>query len=259
MSLIEDKTQLGSVETTIAQQIATITFFHPSHNSLPANLLAALRDAINDAGENEEVKVIVLKSAGERTFCAGASFDELIAIDNERNGKTFFMGFANVINACRKCPKLIIGRVQGKAVGGGVGLASATDYCFATKYAAVKLSELAVGIGPFVVGPAVERKIGNSAMTQLAYNATEWRDAEWARTKGLYADIYDSVEEMDAAIAELANKLANSNPEAMRMMKQAFWSGTEHWDDLLASRAATSGQLVLSDFTRNAIAKFKAK
>lgn len=259
MSLTEDKTQLGSVKTSIEHHIATITFYHPAHNSLPAKLLAALRDAIEDVGSNDDVRVIILQSAGDRTFCAGASFDELIAIDNEANGKTFFMGFANVINACRKCPKLIIGRVQGKAIGGGVGLASATDYCLATKYSAVKLSELAVGIGPFVVGPAVERKIGNSAMTQLAFNATEWRSAEWAYTKGLYADIFDNVEEMDAAIAILAEKLANSNPEAMRMMKQAFWSGTEHWDDLLAERAAASGQLVLSDFTRNAIAKFKAK
>lgn len=256
---MQDKTQLGSVETSIEQQVATITFFHPAHNSLPGKLLAKLRDAIDQAGTNDEVKVIILKSAGDRTFCAGASFDELIAIDSMEVGKQFFMGFANVINACRKCPKLIIGRVQGKAVGGGVGVASATDYCFATKYASVKLSELAVGIGPFVVGPAVERKIGVSAMTQLAYNATEWRDANWAYAKGLYADIYDNVEEMDAAIQTLAQKLAQSNPQAMQMMKKAFWSGTEHWDELLAERAAASGQLVLSDFTRNAILQFKTK
>lgn len=255
----QDKTQLGSVTTSIDQGIATVTFFHPAHNSLPGKLLAQLRDAIDQAGQNEEIKVIILKSAGDRTFCAGASFDELIAIDNIEVGKRFFMGFANVINACRKCPKLIIGRVQGKAVGGGVGVASATDYCFATKFASVKLSELAVGIGPFVVGPVVERKLGTAAVTQLAYNATEWRSAEWAHTKGLYADIYDNAEEMDMAILELAQKLAQSNPEAMRMMKQAFWSGTEHWDDLLAERAAMSGQLVLSDFTRNAIQKFKSK
>jgi len=203
--------------------------------------------------------VIVLKSVGDRTFCAGASFDELIAIDDFETGKRFFMGFANVINACRKCPKLIIGRVQGKAVGGGVGLASATDYCLATKYAAVKLSELAVGIGPFVVGPAVERKIGTSAMTQLAFNATEWRSAEWACEKGLYADVFETIEQLDAAVMQLAGKLALSNPEAMRLMKQAFWKTADHWDDLLAERAAMSGKLVLSDFTRKAIEKFKSK
>ena len=256
---MQDKTQQGSVKTVVNNHVATITFYHPSHNSLPARLLADLRDAIDSAGNEADIRVIILKSAGDRTFCAGASFDELIAIDNIENGKKFFMGFANVINACRKCPKLIIGRVQGKAVGGGVGVASATDYCFATKFAAVKLSELAVGIGPFVVGPVVERKLGTSAMTQLAYNATEWQSAEWACAKGLYAKIYDNVEEMDVAILELAQKLALSNPEAMRMMKKAFWSGTEHWDDLLAERAAMSGHLVLSDFTRNAIQKFKSK
>jgi len=254
-----NKTQQGSVSTAIQNGIATITFYHPSHNSLPSKILAELVDAITSMGEKKEVKVIVLKSEGNRTFCAGASFDELTAIEDFETGKTFFSGFANVINACRKCPKLIIGRVQGKAVGGGVGVASATDYCLATKYAAVKLSELAIGIGPFVVGPAVARKIGESAMSQLAINATEWKSAEWAKNKGLYAEVYDSVEEMDVAIEVLAQKLTTSNPEAMRLLKQVFWQGMEDWDQLLEERAAMSGELVLSDFTREAIAKFKAK
>jgi len=259
MTEIKDNIQLGSVETTIQDGIGTITFYHPAHNSLPGKLLAKLRNAIDAAGSNNEIIVIILKSAGDRTFCAGASFDELISIDDFETGKQFFLGFANVINACRKCPKLIIGRVQGKAVGGGVGVASATDYCFATKFAAVKLSELAGGIGPFVVGPAVERKIGTSAMTQLAFNATAWQSAEWARDKGLYTEIYQNVEEMDTAILELAQKLAKSNPEAMRLMKQAFWQEANHWDQLLDERAAISGNLVLSDFTRKAIEKFKSK
>ena len=249
----------GGVDLSIDGGIATITFHHPLSNSLPGSVLAKLADTITQCGQNENVLVIILKSAGERAFCAGASFDELIAIDNEATGKVFFSGFANVINAARKCPKLIIGRVQGKAVGGGVGMACAVDYCFATKFAAVKLSELAVGIGPFVVGPAVERKIGTSAMSQLAIDASSWRSAEWAREKGLYANIYETVEEMDAAIDELALKLVKSNPEAMRMLKQVFWQGTEHWDDLLSDRAMMSGKLVLSDFTRNAIQSFKKK
>ncbi len=255
----KDNTQLGSVETTVKNSIGTITFHHPAHNSLPGKLLAELRDAIDAAGTNDAIKVIILKSTGDRTFCAGASFDELISIEDFKTGKQFFLGFANVINACRKCPKLIIGRVQGKAVGGGVGVASATDYCFATKFAAVKLSELAVGIGPFVVGPAVERKLGTSAMTQLAFNATEWQSAQWARDKGLYAEVFEDIEQMDIAIMELAQKLAKSNPEAMRLMKQAFWKEADHWDQLLDERAAMSGKLVLSDFTRNAIEKFKSK
>lgn len=249
----------GHVTTTIESNIATIEFFHPQSNSLPGHLLAQLAEAITNAGQNNEVKVIILKSSGERAFCAGASFDELIAISDEAQGKIFFSGFANVINAARKCPKFIIGRVQGKAVGGGVGMASAVDYCFATKFAAVKLSELAVGIGPFVVGPAVERKIGTSAMSELAINATEWRSAEWAQSKGLYAELFDSAEAMDESIQALAKRLSNSNPEAMALLKGVFWEGTENWDNLLAERAAMSGKLVLSDFTRNAINAFKAK
>lgn len=249
----------GSVNIDINKGIGTITFFHPQSNSLPGEILNLLAETITQAGENDDVKVIILKSEGDRAFCAGASFDELISIEDFETGKEFFSGFAKVINASRKCPKLIIGRVQGKAVGGGVGLASAVDYCLATKFASVKLSELAIGIGPFVVGPAVERKIGVSAMSQMAINATEWQTADWAKAKGLYTDIYDNVVEMDEAIQVLADKLATSNPEAMFLLKQIFWEGTEHWDELLAERAGMSGKLVLSDFTRNAINKFKNK
>ena len=254
-----DAIHQGDVTIAIQEGLATIEFSHPLSNSLPGRVLAKLANTITEAGENEEVKVILLKSAGDRAFCAGASFDELISIQDLDTGKVFFSGFANVINAMRKCPKLIIGRVQGKAVGGGVGLASSVDYCFATKHAAVKLSELAVGIGPFVVGPACERKLGLSGMSELAINATEWRSAEWANQKGLYNHIFDTAEEMDEAIAALIVKLKGSNPEAMRLLKQVFWKGTEDWDQLLAERAAMSGKLVLSDFTKNAIEKFKKK
>ena len=251
--------QEAYVKHSTQDGITTIEFFHPRSNSLPGDILAKLAETITAAGNDDNTRVIILKSAGDRAFCAGASFDELIAIEDEAQGKVFFSCFANVINAARKCPKLIIGRVQGKAVGGGVGMASAVDYCLATKFAAVKLSELAVGIGPFVVGPAVERKIGTSAMSQLAIDATEWRSAEWATNKGLYAQVYDDVEALDNGVEELADKLANSNPEAMRLLKKIFWEGTYHWDTLLSERAQMSGTLVLSDFTRNAIAKFKAK
>lgn len=237
--------------------IATIEFGHPMSNSLPGKILQKLADTITELGKNDTVKVIILSSGGEKAFCAGASFDELISIKDLETGKKFFSGFANVINACRKCPKFIIGRVQGKAVGGGVGMASAVDYCLATSAADVKLSELAVGIGPFVVGPAVERKIGTSAMSHLAINATEWKSAEWAKKKGLYTEVFDEIEEMDEEISKLSKTLAKSNPEAMSMLKTIFWQGTENWDKLLAERAGMSGKLVLSDFTVNAINKFK--
>jgi len=250
----------GYVQLSIDERgIATIEFGHPLSNSLPGTILRKLAQTINEAGQDDEVKIIVLRSGGDKAFCAGASFDELISINDLETGKIFFSGFAKVINACRTCPKLIIGRIQGKAVGGGVGLASAVDYCYATRYADVKLSELAVGIGPFVVGPAVERKMGLSAMSELAINATEWQSAEWAYSRGLYAELYDNAEEMDEAIDVLADKLSKSNPEAMSLLKKIFWQGTEHWDTLLAERAIISGTLVLSDFTVNAINAFKKK
>ena len=239
--------------------IGLITFGHPMSNSLPGHILQTLADTITEVAADERTKVLVLQSQGSKAFCAGASFDELISIQDLETGLAFFSGFAKVINACRKAPKLIIGRVQGRAVGGGVGLASATDYCFATTKADVKLSELAVGIGPFVVGPAVERKIGLSAMSELAINATEWRSAQWAKEKGLYTEIFEDESSLDAAIQSLSERLANSNPEAMQELKQIFWQGTENWDNLLIERAAISGRLVLSEFTRAAISAFKAK
>jgi methylglutaconyl-CoA hydratase len=253
---MEDK---GTVEISINNEIGTITFGHPQSNSLPGALLQLLANTITDLSKEASVKVIILQSLGDKTFCAGASFDELVAISDLETGKTFFSGFANVINACRKSSKLIIGRIHGKAVGGGVGIASAVDYCFATTNAAVKLSELAVGIGPFVVGPAVQRKIGLSAMSELAINATSWRSAEWAMQKGLYNEIYETTSEMDSAIQSLAHKLSTSNPAAMQDLKQVFWEGTEDWDTLLVSRASISGKLVLSDFTREAISTFKSR
>ncbi|MBL7944327.1 MAG: enoyl-CoA hydratase/isomerase family protein [Flavobacteriales bacterium] len=248
----------GRVTVQVTDHIGRVVFHHPQSNSLPSSLLAALAEAVTEAGNNKDVRVIILESEGEKAFCAGASFDELTAISTLEEGKAFFSGFARVINAMRKCPKLIIGRIHNKAVGGGVGLASATDYCFATENASVKLSELAVGIGPFVVGPAVERKVGLSGMSQMAIDAASWHTAEWARQHGLYQRVFASIAEMDEAIMTLATTLSKSSPEAMEALKRVCWQGTDHWETLLYERAEISGRLVLSDFTRNAIAAFKA-
>ena len=243
----------GEVRSQVAEGIATVSFFHPKGNSLPGALLARLAEEITAQGRNPAANVIVLRSEGSGPFCGGASFQELQAITNREQGKQFFLGFARLILAMTRCPRFIIARVHGKAVGGGVGVCAAADYAFAVPGASVKLSELAVGIGPFVVGPVIERKIGLSAFSSLAVNAMEWRVAEWAREHGLFAEVRDTVEEMDQAIAELALRLASSNPDAMAQMKRIFWAGTEHWEQLLAERAEMSGTLVLSDFTRKAI------
>ena len=250
---------MNYVNLNIENGIGTVEFFTEQSNSLPGDILMKLAETITEAGNNPDIKVIILKSGGDRTFCAGASFDELIAVDSPERGHAFFMGFANVINAMRKAPKFIIGRLQGKAVGGGIGLASATDYCFATKFSSIKLSELALGIGPFIVSAPIERKMGLSAMSQMGINAGEFYEPEWCREKGLFNEVFDSAEEMDNAVNEFANKLAAYNPEAMAEMKKVFWQGTDHWDELLSERAKTSGKLVLSDFTRNFIQKFKNK
>jgi methylglutaconyl-CoA hydratase len=245
------------VTLSIENNVGYIEFFHPNRNSMPSDVLAKLEQTIVEAGANTAIKVIVLKSGGDRTFCAGASFNEVIAIDNEAKGKAFFSGFANVINAMRKCPKLIIGRVQGKTVGGGVGLAAATDYCLATTYASIRLSELSIGIGPFVIEPAVSRKIGKIAMAQMSIDAETFFSWEFAKDKGLYADVFNSIEALDVAVTSLAEKLASYNPEALTEMKKVMWQGTENWDVLLVERAEISGRLVLSEFTKNTLKRFR--
>ncbi|MEJ6792140.1 MAG: enoyl-CoA hydratase/isomerase family protein [Lacinutrix sp.] len=252
---MSEKTPYVTIE--IENEVGYIEFFHPAHNSLPGGVLAKLANTISEAGENDAIKVIVLKSGGDRTFCAGASFEELINIDDAATGKVFFSGFANVINTMRKCKKFIIGRIQGKTVGGGVGLAASTDYCMASKFAAIKLSELNIGIGPFVVGPAIERKIGLSAMSQIAIDANSFYPAEWAKQKGLFTQVYENTEALDDAVKTTAEHLCTYNTEAMLEMKKVFWTGTDHWDDLLAERAQTSGRLVLSDFTKEKLKTYK--
>jgi len=249
----------GYVKTEFHQGITTIEFFHPLSNSLPGGLLEELTYAIHGAGNDEHTKVIILRSAGDNVFCAGASFDELKAIKDKEQGLHFFSGFAHVINAMRTCPKFIIGRIHGKCVGGGVGLVAAVDYAIALESVEIKLSELAIGLGPFVIGPAVERKIGLSAFTQLAIDASMWRNADWARRKGLFSELHADKEGMDESIHRLADTLMHSSPEAMAQLKSIFWKGTEHWDKLLIERAAITGKLVLSDFTKKAIEKFKTK
>ena len=251
--------QEGSVNVETHQGITTIEFQHPQSNSLPGKLLAELAREIHFAGTHDETRVIVLKSSGIKSFCAGASFDELLSINDEKTGIAFFSGFANVINAMRKCPKLIIARIQGKCVGGGVGLAAAADYAIAVESSDIKLSELAVGIGPFVVGPAVERKIGRAAFSALAIDATCWRNSEWAKKKGLFAEVHPSVEDLDEAVSKLSNTLSHSSPAAMSELKKIFWLGTENWDILLKDRAAISGKLILSEFARSAIKAFKSR
>lgn len=247
----------GKITTSITDNIGTIEFYHPKGNSLPGKMLRGLAETISDMGEHSDVRVIVLKSRGDGAFCAGASFDELIAIDNYEEGRHFFMGFALVLNAMRKCPKLIIVRVQGKTVGGGVGIASAGDYTIAHESAAIKLSELALGIGPFVVGPAVERKVGTSAFSTLSVDASSWNDAKWAKEKGLYSKVCETHDQLDDEVAKLAGQLSDYSPDAMKELKKVFWEGTKNWDTLLEERAKISGRLVLSDFTKNFIKKFK--
>jgi len=247
------------VNRSVENGTCTVEFFHPQSNSLPSAILNKLAEEILNAGMDPATRVIILRSGGNKAFCAGASFDELTRIDNEADGKIFFSGFAKVINAIRTCGKIVIARIQGKCVGGGVGLAAAADYSIAIKGADVKLSELAVGIGPFVVGPAIERKMGVSDFSSMAIDASMWRSSDWAYQRGLFAECYPGIEEVDAAVMRLTEFLVNSSPDALTEMKKIFWKGTEHWSELLEERAGISGRLVIGEHARKAIAAALSK
>lgn len=243
----------------IKDQIATIEFFHPKSNSFPSTQLKEMIRILDELGKKEEVKIIILKSQGDKVFSAGASFDELITIDNFSDGKNFFMGFANVILAMRRCPKFIVGCITGKVVGGGVGLAAACDYALADENASIRLSELSIGIGPFVIEPAITRKIGITAFSELTMNPTVWKSPEWVKEKGMYNQILPDAQSCEEAVLEFAQNLSVYSLEAMRDLKSIFWQGTEDWKDIMPKRAEMSGHLVLSDFTKETLLKFKSK
>lgn len=247
----------GSLYTKVENGIATVEFGHPASNSFVAELLERLTEEFHKLSENSKVSLIVLKSEGDRAFCAGASFDELKAVADEVEGKAFFSGFAHVINAMRHCKKIILGRVQGKAVGGGVGLIAACDYVYATEAAAIRLSELTLGIAPLVIAPAVERKIGKAGLAALSLAPTEWKSAYWAKEKGLFTEVLGTSKQMDKELYFHTQKLASFNPEALAALKQTLWEGTDHWDTLLIERAGISGKLVRSAHTKQALAASK--
>lgn len=248
----------GRVDIRVEDRIGTVSFFHPKKNSLPGDVLARIAEGISKVGERDDVGVVVLRSEGDGPFCAGASFDELQAFSDIDGGTEFFMGFARVILAIRSCPRFVVGRIHGKAVGGGVGLAAACDHTLATERASIKLSEFALGFGPFVIGPAVERKVGRSAFAAMSID-TDWRDARWAEAHGLYAKVVDDVPALDEAVDALATRLAAANPDATRALKAVFWAETEDWDTLLHERARRSGTLALSTHTQEALAAFRLR
>lgn len=256
--MITDR-QNGSLYTKIENQIATIEFGHPNANSFPLELLERLAKEFDLLSDNESVSLIILKSEGDKAFCAGASFDELLAIENEAEGVRFFQGFANLFLAIRRCKKLIVGRVQGKTVGGGVGLVAALDYVFAVEAASIKLSELSLGIGPFVIAPVILRKAGQATLNELFMAPDQWKNAYWAQQKGLFARVFENAKEMDEAISHFAERLLQSNPEALSHMKRITWQHTEHWEQELLDNAVISGKLVLSQQTKSMLEKFKNK
>lgn len=250
----------GYVKQEVSKEgIATIEFGHPSHNALPLALLDLLASEIQNAHQNPVVKVILLRSGGDRTFCAGANFDQLLEIRTETEGQDFFMGFAKVISAMRNGPKIIVAQVQGKAVGGGVGLCAAADYVLASKWASVRLSELDLGIGPFVIGPAVERKIGLARFAQLTLNPTEWQTAEWAKSVGLFQEVFAEQAQLEAYTTSFIQRFTNYHSAALQEIKTMLWQETPDWSSLLQERATISGALVVSDYVQTKLRNFKKK
>lgn len=248
----------GFVQHTFNNNISEITFGHSKSNSLPGEILERLAETILEAGKSSDTKAILLKSDGEKAFCAGASFDELLTIEDLETSQNFFGGFAKVLNAMRNCGKLVIVRVQGKTTGGGVGIACAADYCFATESAAMALTEINLGIGPFVIGPYVERKIGKSAYSAMSVDA-DFRSAEWCKNHDVYHSVSETIEEMDEKLQEFLGKLSERNSDALALIKKVSWEGTEHFDELMPERIHMSASLILEDSAKKNIASIKER
>ncbi len=244
------------VTSEIRNSISEITFGTPKSNSLPGEILEKLAQTILIEGKKEEVKAILLKSEGEKVFCAGASFDELLEIDELEASKKFFGGFAKVLNAMRSCGKIVVVRVQGKTTGGGVGIACGADYCFATKNAALALTEINLGIGPFVIGPYVERKIGKSQFSAMAIDA-DFRSAEWAEQHNIYHSVSETIAEMELKLGIFLDKLSARSDEALALIKKVSWEGTEHFEELMPERIHMSASLILEDSAKENIQKIK--
>jgi methylglutaconyl-CoA hydratase len=254
---MESQSLKGSIQTTIENKIATIEFEHPASNSLTQELLHKVASELTILSTNPAISVVILKSSGTGVFCAGASFDELLAVSNLDQATKFFSGFAHLLNAMRTCSKVIIGRVHGKAVGGGLGIIAACDYVFATVDSSIKLSELSIGIGPFVIEPALSRKMGKAATAALTLASNEWKDSEWAKSSGLFTKVFAGQVTLDKELVQFSTKLASYNPEAVSEIKKILWEGTENWETLLYERAAISGKLALSEYTKQALQEFK--
>lgn len=248
----------GTVQASVADGVGTVEFSHPKGNSLPAKLLDDLAGAITKLGNDAAARVIVLRSAGTGAFCAGASFDEFVTLADAEAGKRFFSGFSRVVLAMVRAPKFVLTRVHGRAAGGALGVIAASDYSIALRTASVKLSELQVGIGPFVVGVVIERKLGLAPFQSLAVHA-DWHDADWCERHGLYSALVDDEAALDVAVEAHAKRLASSNPDAMAEMKRIFWHDIGDWEERMNERAAMSGRMVFSNFTHAALTKFRAR
>ncbi len=248
----------GFVTSEIKNNISEITFGTPKSNSLPGEILEKLAQTILECGKDQNVKAILLQSEGEKSFCAGASFDELLEIEELEKSKIFFGGFAKVLNAMRSCGKLVIVRVQGKTTGGGVGIACAADYCFGTTDSALALTELNLGIGPFVIGPFVERKIGKSAYSAMSIDA-DFRSAEWCERHDIYQSVSENIPEMDSKIEKFLEVLSNRSSDALALIKKVSWEGTEHFDQLMPERILMSASLILEDSAKENIGKIKER
>jgi methylglutaconyl-CoA hydratase len=234
------------IKYEIKEHCAVIEFYHPAHNSMSMKLLKSMAELFDDLNDVKDIKCILLTSAGKGSFCAGANFEELKSIKNESEGLHFFSGFGNVINSMRRCTKLVIGRIHGKAVGGGVGLISACDIAFGTVNTSIRLSELAIGIGPFVIAPAVIRKTGIAAFSDLSFNPLEWKSADWAQNHGLFSKVFENTEGLDDHIKSYVDCISSFSIDAIAENKKLLWEGTENWHQLLLDRAAISGKLILN-------------
>ncbi|MGB3317038.1 MAG: crotonase/enoyl-CoA hydratase family protein [Albidovulum sp.] len=197
------------ISATDPRGVTTLTLNRPEkHNALSAAMIAELTEVAGRLGRDPAVRVIVLTGAGD-SFCAGGDLGwmrEQIAADGATRAREATK-LAMMLNALNTCPKPVIGRVQGNAFGGGVGLASVCDVAIGVNGARFGLTETRLGLIPATIGPYVLARMGE-AMARRVFMSARLFGADEAVRLGLLARAVDADDLDDTIEAEVAPYLA---------------------------------------------------
>lgn len=209
---------------SLSERVLTLTIDRPDRRN-------ALNDAVLDGmlgaltSPPPEARVILVRSAGDRVFCAGA---DLAVMSNDATGLEQHNargGLRRVVDAMRACPLPVVARVQGICLAGGVGLIMGADLVVAAERASFGLPEVDRGLWPFMVSALLARHVSPKVAMDLMLTGRRFGAAE-AREIGLISRVVPD-DELDSQVDALVAELAAKAPVAVRMGKAAFWAAAE--------------------------------